>query len=43
MMGATKEELRMMNHKDDKVIDLHKEAELKGGELNMKDFIRIHS
>tara|TARA_Y100001963_G_scaffold131472_1_gene188960 strand:- start:3204 stop:4193 length:990 start_codon:yes stop_codon:yes gene_type:complete len=43
MMGATKEELRMMTHKDDKVIDLHKEAELKGGELNMKDFIRIHS
>ena len=43
MMGATKKELRMMTQKDDKVIDLAKEAEEKGGSLNMKDFIRIHS
>ena len=42
MMGATKEELRMLAQKDDRVIDLEKEAEEKGGSLDMKDFIRIH-
>jgi hypothetical protein len=41
-MGATKEELRMLS-KGDNIVDLEKEAEKKGGNLDMNDFIRIHS
>jgi hypothetical protein len=43
VMGASKKELRMMTGEGDQVIDLAKEAEKKGGELNIKDFVRIHS
>jgi hypothetical protein len=43
MMGASKKELTIMAGKDGQIIDLAKEAEKKGGNLDMKDFIRIHS
>ena len=42
MMGATKQELRMMS-KGEATVDLEKIAKDKGGTLNMEDFIRIHS
>jgi len=43
IMGASKKELRMMTNDGDNVIDLAKEAEKKGGELDIHDFVRIHS
>ena len=43
VMGASKKELRMMTNEGDNVIDLAKEAEKKGGELDIHDFVRIHS
>jgi hypothetical protein len=42
MMGASKEELRMMS-RGEATVDLEKFAEQKGGTLNMEDFISIHS
>lgn len=42
VMGATKKELRIMNEGNE-VVDLAKEAEKKGGTLDMQDFVRIHS
>ena len=41
-MGASKEELRNIT-KGENAIDLLKEAEKKGGNLDLEDFIRIHS
>jgi len=43
VMGASKKELRMMSNEGDQVVDLVKEAEKKGGELDIHDFVRIHS
>ena len=43
VMGASKKELRMMTNEGDQVVDLAKEAEKKGGELDIHDFVRIHS
>ena len=42
VMGASKEELRNIT-KGENAIDLLKEAEKKGGNLDLEDFIRIHS
>jgi len=43
-IGASKDEIKAMNNfdKNDEMIDLTKEAEKAGGELSMKDIIKLH-
>lgn len=43
-IGASKDEIKTMNNfdKNDEIIDLTKEAEKAGGELSMKDIIKLH-
>ena len=42
VMGANKHELDGLRSGKENVIDLQKEAQKKGGELNMMDFIELH-
>ena len=42
VMGADKQELAAIRSGKENVIDLEKEAQKKGGELSMKDFIDLH-
>lgn len=43
-IGASKDEIKLINRFDEKdeIIDISKEADKKGGELNMEDIVKLH-